>query len=261
MYEEIIKILSTLKGDNIICNRAIHQLEMYQSSDIEIERVIFQLESDRVSSISTEMSDLILDIWYGRLSPEVVSKFVVVKDNPHKHYMTRSQAYKLIQALLLDIESLGIEYEILGSYRRQSYFVGDIDIMLMVESLSEFNTKLHSTPGVTIVAEGESKDKIIIGNNRLEVDIRACKENSKGAMLVHFTGPRDFNIGLRAEYKNKGMKLNEYGVTFYREFITKWYPEKIRSILRTKNEFFIPIKDEATCFKLIGRVYVDPWDR
>ena len=46
----------------------------------------------------------------------------------------------------------------------------------------------------------------------LQVDMRVVPAESFGAALVYFTGSKDHNIVLRGLAKDRGLKINEYGV-------------------------------------------------
>ena len=67
-----------------------------------------------------------------------------------------------------------------------------------------------------VLASGNTKASVIISNPKIQIDLRVVKDNSYGAALQYFTGPKIFNIQNRVLAKNKGMKLNEYGL-FNRE--------------------------------------------
>ena len=46
----------------------------------------------------------------------------------------------------------------------------------------------------------------------LQVDLRIVPEESFGAALVYFTGSKQHNIVLRGMAKDRGLRINEYGV-------------------------------------------------
>ena len=274
-YKEIIEMLEYFSnirkeegkfGNEKGYLNAISQIKYFEQSGIDIERFLSILESEiSVRSIPYQgkIRSLIINLSRGLPIEEYDKKLIsdYKTDNPHKHYMMRGQALRLVSPILRILKQENLEFEIVGSYRRECKVVGDIDIMIMTETLEEINQKLKSLTDLTWSAEGLNKDKLIIGDNLLEVDIRACEPRYKGAMLFHFTGSAKTNEIFRSIYKKRGMKLNEYGVTYFANQITSYYPQKILNQLEDNSEVFLPINKEETVFKLIGFQYLEPKDR
>ncbi len=103
-----------------------------------------------------------------------------------------------------------------GSLRRCKETIGDIDILLTVEDPEKVREKVMrhfvEYPEVRkIVAEGDTKSSVVLGSG-LDVDLRVVAEESFGAALHYFTGSKEHNIKMRDIAKNKGLKLNEYGL-------------------------------------------------
>lgn len=123
--------------------------------------------------------------------------------NPHKHYTERDKVLELIEPLITYLNMNKIRYEFGGSFRRECQYVGDIDILIFEEKLPTFD-------GVDceVLARGDKLCKFKFEN--LEVDIRLFKEENRGAALLFYTGPKEYNIYLRVKAKQLGMKLNEY---------------------------------------------------
>ena len=46
----------------------------------------------------------------------------------------------------------------------------------------------------------------------LQIDLRVVPDESFGAALQYFTGSKDHNVVLRGMAKQRGLKINEYGV-------------------------------------------------
>lgn len=105
-----------------------------------------------------------------------------------------------------------------GSLRRKQSTIGDIDILATggnamkpetVEALMEY---FIAYPKVqTVLAKGDTKSSVVLNNN-LQVDFRVVDEDSYGAALFYFTGPKQFNIHVRTLALKRGLKINEYGV-------------------------------------------------
>jgi DNA polymerase (family X) len=102
--------------------------------------------------------------------------------------------------------------DLAGSIRRRSATVADIDLLISSsdgeEALREF-IKLPSIKRVT--ALGGTRAAVIIGGD-LQADVRAVPKESYGAALHYFTGSKQHNVRLRTMARERGLKINEYGV-------------------------------------------------
>ena len=63
----------------------------------------------------------------------------------------------------------------------------------------------------TVIGRGRTKMSIRLADG-LQVDLRVVPAKSFGAALLYFTGSKDHNIVLRGMAKDRGLKINEYGV-------------------------------------------------
>jgi DNA polymerase (family 10) len=72
--------------------------------------------------------------------------------------------------------------------------------------------RLGEFPGVeTVLGRGDTKMSVRLGIG-LQVDLRIVPGESFGAALVYFTGSKQHNIVLRGMAKDRGLRINEYGV-------------------------------------------------
>lgn len=101
------------------------------------------------------------------------------------------------------------DFVVAGSVRRRKPHVGDLDVLL-VDPPNHRWAALEAVQGLTLVQFGPKKAR---GTYRgLQVDIRRVGRDHLGAALEYFTGPRGHNLGMRQKAKQRGMKLNEYGL-------------------------------------------------
>lgn len=105
--------------------------------------------------------------------------------------------------------------EFAGSIRRMKSTIGDVDILATSkkkdrEKVLDYFTSLDGVKKV--LARGETKASVIIEQKDRQVDIRMMDDNQWGAALLYFTGSKDHNIHLRTIAKDKGYKINEYGL-------------------------------------------------
>jgi len=118
-----------------------------------------------------------------------------------------------------DLKKLKLTYEFVGSYRRGSNSMGDIDILIMKDdkfNLNEYISKLKKSGYIKeILAIGDVKFGGIIKLNKnpaRKLDILITPPEEYYYSLLHFTGSAEFNVGLRDYLKNKyNLSLSEHG--------------------------------------------------
>lgn len=130
--------------------------------------------------------------------------------------------------LLKDAEKIGNEIleelkkipgiqkaELAGSLRRKKETIGDIDIVVLAETKNrkKIVDRFTKLPQVEkILAKGTTKASVVLKNNNIQVDIRLVHDYEYGAALLYFTGSKEHNIKLRTIARDRGYKINEYGL-------------------------------------------------
>lgn len=100
---------------------------------------------------------------------------------------------------------------LVGSFRRETETVGDLDIMVRRLDLSLFLLRnryqavLLSNPD-TVKTRGRAQ----IGD--LKIDLFGCRLESWGAGMILTTGPANFSIAMAARAKSMGMVLRMSGL-------------------------------------------------
>lgn len=128
--------------------------------------------------------------------------------------MLWAAADEMAQDLLAHLrDASGVEQlEAAGSYRRGRETVGDLDLLVVSSAPQEVMQRLAEFPGVAeTLARGGTKMSIRLGIG-LQVDLRVVPAESFGAALLYFTGSKQHNVILRGRAKDRGLKINEYGV-------------------------------------------------
>jgi len=100
----------------------------------------------------------------------------------------------------------------LGSLRRKSPTVGDIDIAVAAsdpEGAIEHFTKYSKKSRV--LERGDRTASILLAGN-IQVDLMVERPESYGALLQHFTGSKHHNIALRELALKIGLSLSDYGI-------------------------------------------------
>lgn len=115
----------------------------------------------------------------------------------------------------LRLASAAARIEAAGSLRRMRETVGDIDILAAADDGGRAIAALTGWKRVRrVLAAGETKASVLIGTDEGErqVDLRIVAPGSFGAALQYFTGSKAHNVKLRGRAKDRGLKVNEYGV-------------------------------------------------
>jgi len=146
-----------------------------------------------------------------------------------------------------------INIEMCGSYRRESEYSGDIDIIISSEDddksiLKKFIDLLIDEK---FIIESFTSDNVLTKYMGLchfdkfirRIDIRFIKMKSLYTAKLYFTGSKNFNQQMRRIAKSLGYKLNEY------------------SLKHLKDGKRIKINGEKDVFNILGMEYVLPKDR
>ena len=155
--------------------------------------------------------------------------------------------------------------EICGSYRRGKLTSNDIDILMTHPKIKTDKDKKKYNYLETVLNK-LVKDKFLVGHltkldtdtkymgfSRLKknpirrIDIRFVPMNSYASAKLYFTGSYELNKQMRNVAKEKGYKLNEYGL-----FRLKEDGSKGRKVTT---------KDEKSIFKKLGMKYLEPTKR
>jgi DNA polymerase (family 10) len=104
------------------------------------------------------------------------------------------------------------QLEFAGSYRRGKETVGDLDVLAVSSTPAQVMDCLATfAPVVDVLARGETKMSVRT-HHGLQIDLRVVEARSFGAALQYFTGSKDHNVILRGLARQRGLKINEYGV-------------------------------------------------
>lgn len=104
------------------------------------------------------------------------------------------------------------ELRVAGSLRRFRETVGDLDLLATSEAPARVLHEFARLPGVLEVrGQGDTKATVVVAPG-IQVDLRVVPPESFGAALQYFTGSKDHNVHLRTIARDRGLKVNEYGV-------------------------------------------------
>jgi DNA polymerase (family 10) len=148
-----------------------------------------------------------------------------------------------VESLLNYLQQLpGVtEVAVAGSFRRCKETVGDIDILATAGPDSPVMERFTAFEDAgRVLAQGPTKSSIVLRSG-LQVDLRRVELGSFGAALQYFTGSQAHNIAVRRIGRQRGLKINEYGVfsidgkvageseeSVYRTLDLPWIPPELR---------------------------------
>lgn len=152
-----------------------------------------------------------------------------------------------LKILRKDLDKSKLTFDFVGSYRRGSNNMGDIDLLIMENdkfNLKKYVSKLiDNNYIIDVLASGKNKFMGIVklnGQPARRLDILIAPVNEYYFSLLYFTGSNLFNIGLRHYVKTVfNLSLSEHGF----------------------NKSVSPINSEEDIFKYLKLKYVKPIDR
>ena len=124
-----------------------------------------------------------------------------------------------------------------GSYRRSKETVGDLDILVAAVSDSPVMDRFVDYEDVADVLSRGTTGSSIVLRSGLQVDLRIVEAESFGAALQYFTGSQAHNVAVRRLGRQRGLKINEYGVFKFEERVAGHTEE---SIYRSVGLAYIP---------------------
>jgi DNA polymerase/3'-5' exonuclease PolX len=124
---------------------------------------------------------------------------------------TAARVAEAIVAVLRQTQAVD-QIEIAGSLRRGRESVGDIDILVTSTEAERVFDAFSALPERReTVLRGPTKETILVEHG-LQVDLRVVEPAAFGAALQYFTGSKDHNVRLRSLARDRGLRINEYGV-------------------------------------------------
>ncbi|MCI4350374.1 MAG: helix-hairpin-helix domain-containing protein [Thermoplasmata archaeon] len=130
------------------------------------------------------------------------------------HRLPLAEADRIAQGIVASLRSRAPldAVEIAGSFRRCRETVGDLDVLVTSNEPEKVLDAFNSLPGkARQLMRGPTKATIVL-EGELQVDLRVVAPEEFGAALQYFTGGKDHNVHLRSIARDRGLRINEYGV-------------------------------------------------
>lgn len=132
--------------------------------------------------------------------------------------------------------------DVAGSIRRCREDVADIDIIAASGDPEQVMALFARLPQVqSLLAEGPTMSRVLLRIG-CQADLRVVAPDQYVTARHHFTGSKEHNVRLRGLAKDRGLKINEYGV-----FRTD-----------AEGEQSLPVASEADLYDLLDMAYVPP---
>lgn len=153
------------------------------------------------------------------------------------HYHHAMQiAQQMVKAL--EESGLVVRCSEAGSLRRRKETVKDIDIIASSHKAPKVMEFFTFHPLVAQVTSGGDTKSSVILTDGIAADLRVVSDEEYPYALHHFTGSKEHNAALRHIAKQKGIKMNEYGLF--------------------RGEELIKCKTEEDIFNVFGMCYIPP---
>jgi DNA polymerase (family 10) len=90
----------------------------------------------------------------------------------------------------------------------------------------------------TVTGKGDTKSSVVL-HSGIAADLRVVEDSQFPYALLHFTGSKEHNVVLRQRAKERGLKLNEYG-------------------LFDENDQLVVCREEADIYEKLGLPFIPP---
>ena len=138
------------------------------------------------------------------------------------HQQTRPErlpvAYMLELAGVIEAYLEGIpeiqRFSIAGSLRRLKETIKDIDFIIATEEPEKVREAILEMDAIKdVIASGDTKVSVTLADQfEVNVDFRLVEMDEFFTTLHHFTGSKEHNVKMRQLAKQRGEKINEYGI-------------------------------------------------
>ncbi|MCC6486105.1 MAG: DNA polymerase/3'-5' exonuclease PolX [Candidatus Hydrogenedentes bacterium] len=128
--------------------------------------------------------------------------------------------------------------EIAGSLRRRKEVIKDIDLVASSEDPRALMQAFTDMEGIArVTGQGDTKSSVILDTG-IAADLRVVSDEEFPYALHHFTGSKEHNVAMRQRAKERGLKMNEYGLF--------------------RGDTLVKCRDEQAIFKVLGLPYIPP---
>jgi len=147
-----------------------------------------------------------------KLENKILKGTLLAKKEGKRFMYSVAEPYaEALEAYLKNFKG-ALQVIVAGSFRRRKETVGDLDILATSPHPALLIDYFVQYPDVKeVISRGDTRSTVIL-HNGLQVDLRCVQKESYGAALHYFTGSKSHNIAVRIMARDRGMKVNEYGI-------------------------------------------------
>lgn len=217
-----------------IAHKLTQKLTFPQNPQKALEKLVYYAQTGKIRKLPT----------FGEKSESMILENTLSFIG-RKRRLPLAEAKKTANDLIsyLKLKFPRVEFYPLGSLRRQSATVGDIDISAKSQDTKKILDYFINYPlSVQTVDLGPKKASIRLKDD-IRVDIMVQPATSFGSLLQHFTGSKQHNIILRRHALKMGYSISEYGI----------------KNLKTKKIF--TFDNEKDLYKFLDLCYIEPQNR
>jgi DNA polymerase (family 10) len=206
-----------------------------------VKQVYSELEITSLDELQTACEDGRLDGLKGfgkKLQAKILEgiAFAQQHSGQYRFDVAAAAAHELLDHL--SAHPSVIRIELAGSLRRHKEVIKDVDILASSNDPEALMQHFVDHPEVqTITGQGSTKSSIVLKSG-IGADLRVVVDAQFPFALCHFTGSKDHNVVMRQRAKERGLKLNEYGLF--------------------EGETCVPCETEADVFEKLGLPYLPP---
>lgn len=173
-----------------------------------------------------------------KMEEKILQGIEFSKEQEGRHLFNEAyEEAERLRELIASVKSTN-QVEIAGSLRRCKELIKDIDILASSKNPKTLMDKFVKDEHVVhVTGHGETKSSVVLKSG-IAADLRVVSDAEFPYALVYFTGSKEHNVVLRQRAKDRGLKLNEYGLL--------------------KGEKNVPCKTEADIYKKLDLPYIPP---
>ena len=162
----------------------------------------------------------------------------------------------------LDVDKIAVRMAVAGSLRRRKEVIRDIDILASAEEGSKLMERFVGFERVErVTGRGPTKSSVVLRSG-IAADLRVVADGEFAPALAYFTGSKEHNVVMRQRARERGLKLNEYGLfrgeeriacpdeaSIYARLDLPYIPPELRENM---GEFHSPIPELVEQKDLVG---------
>lgn len=186
-------------------NKAINSISQLTEEEFESRESFVDLKY-----IGPKLNDKIIEFKRTGVIPELISRPELVK--VRKGFTTiRQPLSKVLEFMNDNLSKYSDLYIVVGSVRRKSSLIADIDLIAVGDNYERLVTEMISK--YQILVRGKVKTSFLVDpTTNLQLDINYSNEDNLGFSLLHHTGSVPFNVRVRQKANSLGLSLNQYGL-------------------------------------------------